>query len=189
MGINVETLAAAKKYADKIAGSSGGGGAVEVIEDSSASYAKVYTIKQDGNVVGTINIPKDMVVQSGQIVENPSGQTAGKYLELTLANSDNSKVYISVSDLTDVYTIQEKAAQVQLAINESNQISATIVNGSIGTQQLSTTITNTLNIASVHVSTTIPSEAGAHGLRYCNNTLQYYNGTKWVTLSMSNLLL
>ena len=36
---------------------------------------------------------------------------------------------------------------------------------------------------------TVPSAEGAHGLRYYNNTLQYYDGNKWVTLSLANMLL
>lgn len=35
---------------------------------------------------------------------------------------------------------------------------------------------------------TVKSEEGAHGLRYYNNTLQYHDGSKWVTLSIGNLL-
>lgn len=34
----------------------------------------------------------------------------------------------------------------------------------------------------------IPTAEGAHGLRYYNNTLQYHDGNKWVTLSLGNLL-
>lgn len=188
MGLSIETLAAAKKYTDKMASSSGGGGNIEIIEGSSSAYAKVYTIKQNGTTVGTINIPKDMVVQSGTIVENPTGYAEGKYLELTLANSGNSKVYISVSDLVDVYTVQANATQIQLAIS-NNQISATIVAGSVGTAQLSTSVNNTLNSVGVHIANTVSSESGAHGLRYYNGTLQYNNNGSWVTLSIADLII
>lgn len=192
MGISVETLAAAKKYADKVATSSGGsveGLNVEVAESSSTSYAKVYSIKQGGTVVGTINIPKDMVVQSGQIVKNPSGQTAGTYLELTLANTDNTKIYISVSDLIDIYTVEANATQIQLAIDGSNKLSAKIVAGSISSTELSTEINNSLNASSVHINKTVSSETGAHGLRYYNGALQYDNNGTWTTINISELLI
>lgn len=34
----------------------------------------------------------------------------------------------------------------------------------------------------------VPTAEGAHDLRYYNNTLQYYDGSKWVTLSIGNLI-
>lgn len=192
MGINVETLAIAKKYTDK-AVESGIGDVdrlkVTMTEDGSSDYAKVYTVKQGDILVGTINIPKDMVVQSGQIVENPTGQPAGKYLELILANNDNTKIYISVSDLVDVYTAETGATQVQLTIDSTNKISARIIAGSITTTELSTSVKNSLNSISVHISKTIPSEAGAHGLRYYNGALQYDNNGTWTTINISELLI
>lgn len=191
MGISVETLAAAKKYTDKVASSGGSTEdlAVKITESNSASYAKVYTVKQGSTIVGTINIPKDMVVQSGQIVENPSGQTAGTYLELTLANSSNSKIYISVSDLVDVYTVEANATQIQLAIDGANKLSAQVVSGSIGSTQLSTAVNNSLNASSLHIAKTVSSEAGAHGLRYYGGKLQYNNNGTWTTLNISELLI
>lgn len=188
MGISVETLAAAKKYTDKKVSASSGGGTIEITESSSSAYAKIYTVKQDGVTVGVINIPKDMVVQSGTIVENPTGYAEGKYLELTLANSSGSKVYISVSDLVDVYTVQANATQIQLSIT-NNQISAAIVAGSVGTTQLSTSVNNTLNSIGVHIANTVSSETGAHGLRYYNGALQYNNNGTWVTLSIADLII
>lgn len=82
---------------------------VEVSESTGGDYAKSYIVKQGGKTLSTINIPKDMVVSSGKIVENPSGQPAGKYIELTLANSDNTKIYISVDELVDEYTVHLKS--------------------------------------------------------------------------------
>ncbi len=48
------------------------------------------------------------------------------------------------------------------------------------------TVVGTINIPKD--DDTVPTEEGAHGLRYYNNTLQYYDGSKWVTLYISNLL-
>lgn len=191
MGISVETLAAAKKYADKVVSSGGSTEdlTVKITESNSASYAKIYTVKQGGVVVGTINIPKDMVVSSGQIVENPSGQAAGTYLELTLANSNNSKIYISVSDLIDVYTVETNATQIQLAIDGANKLSAQVVAGSIGSTQLNAAVNNSLNASSLHINKVISSEAGAHGLRYYDGKLQYNNNGTWTTLNISELLI
>ena len=43
-------------------------------------YAKRYTLSQCGNQIASIDIPSDMVVSSGKVVENPAGQTAGTYI-------------------------------------------------------------------------------------------------------------
>lgn len=104
-------------------------------ETTTQGYLKSYTISQLGNVIGTIDIPKDLVVTSGQVVVNPQGQPAGTYIELTIANQANP-IYINVADLVDAYTAAQSAAQVQLAISNTNEISATIVAGSIGTTEL-----------------------------------------------------
>lgn len=78
---------------------------IEVTESANDAYAKSYIVKQGGRPISTINIPKDMVVSSGSIVENPTGYPTGKYIELILANSDNTKIYISVNDLVEDYTV------------------------------------------------------------------------------------
>lgn len=110
---------------------------VSISEGTAEGYSKVYTVKQGESTVGTINIPKDMVVQSGRVVVNPEGQTAGTYIELTLANATSDKIYVNVGTLVDIYTAKENAAQIQLAIDSSTrEISATIVNGSVDTDAL-----------------------------------------------------
>lgn len=105
----------------------------------SGDIAKVYTVKQGLNTIGTINIPKELVVTSGSVVtgtwsgtsftESTSG--TGKAIKLTIANQ-TTPIYINVKDLVDVYTAKEGATEVQLAISANNEISATIVaiNGS-----------------------------------------------------------
>lgn len=109
-------------------------------------YLKTYELSQGGTLVGKIDIPKDLVVTSGEIVVNPSGQPAGTYLKLTIANQ-TEPVFINVADLCDVYTAQASAAQVQLAISSTNEISATIVSGSIGTTELAGNAVTTAKIA------------------------------------------
>lgn len=108
---------------------------VTVTESTPEGYLKAYTLTQNGSTIGTINIPKDLVVTSGQVVVDPQGQPAGTYIELTIANQVNP-IYINVADLVDAYTAAQSAAQVQLAISATNEISATIVAGSIGTTEL-----------------------------------------------------
>ena len=80
---------------------------------------KSYTFSQNGSVIGTIDIPKDLVVTSGQIVE----VNDVKYLRLTIANQD-SPVDIAVSDLVDVYTEGNG-----IEVSTGNVISAKVVAG------------------------------------------------------------
>lgn len=94
-----------------------------------------YVIKQGGVEIQTINIPKDMVVEGGSVVVDPAGQPAGTYIELVLANSED-KLYINVKDLIDDYTAAADAAQVQVAINANNEVSATLVAGGVGETEL-----------------------------------------------------
>lgn len=84
--------------------------AVSLTESTSAAYAKAYVIKQGTKEVGTINIPKDMVVSSGSLktvasADNPyTGAKVGdKYIDLVISNAANDHIYIPVSDLIDTY--------------------------------------------------------------------------------------
>lgn len=75
-------------------------------------YSATYQLYKDSTAVGEkINIPKDMVVQSGTVEEvvEPDQPVSGyqvgdKYIDLVLANATTSHIYILVSDLIDVYT-------------------------------------------------------------------------------------
>lgn len=116
-----------------------------------SEYAQVYEVKQGGVSVGTINIPKDLVVQSGEVVTNPTGLTAGTYIKLTLQNQVDP-LYIDVAKLVDVYTAQKSATQVQLNIDASNVISATIVAGSITATELASNAVTTVKIANGNVT-------------------------------------
>lgn len=118
--------------------------AVTITTDTTTEgYLKSYTIKQGENTVGIIDIPKDLVVTSGEIVVNPDADHTGTYVKLTIANQE-TPVYINVKDLVDAYTAQASATQVQLVISDTNEISATIVAGSVGTTELSSEVNTTL---------------------------------------------
>lgn len=130
----------------------GTGGTNAVVTVERATDGLTYTIKQGGSQVGVINIPKDMVVTSGEVVTNPSGQTAGTYIKLTLANVADP-LYINVGSLIDIYTAQANATQIQLAIDATTRvISATIVNGSVTADKLSEFAVTTAKMADGNVT-------------------------------------
>lgn len=74
---------------------------------------KVYTITQNGAEIGKINVPKDLVVSGGSIVE----LEGVKYLRLTIANQ-TAPVDIAVTDLVDVYK-----GSAYIAIASDNTVS------------------------------------------------------------------
>lgn len=125
----------------------------EQTTDLGEGVAKAYVLKQGDNTVGTINIPKDMVVQSGEVVTNPEGQASGTYIKLTLANATNDVIYVNVGTLVDIYKAKANAAQVQVAIDSATrEISATIVAGSVTATELAADAVVTAKIADGNVT-------------------------------------
>lgn len=116
---------------------------ITVVEASgTGDILKTYTIKQNGTALGTINIPKDLVVQSGSVVigetsgnnvvDNsgatpvtiPNGVAGHKYLKLVIANQ-TTPIYIDTNDFVDIYTEGNG-----IDISNSNAISIQIDNSS-----------------------------------------------------------
>lgn len=135
-------------------GAGGTSAQVTMTTDSTTpGMAKSYTIKQGASTVGVIDIPKDMVVSSAEVVTDPEDQEPGTYIVLTIANATEDKVYINVGTLVDIYTAQQNATQVQLSIDQSkNIISATIVAGSITATELAANAITTAKIADANVT-------------------------------------
>ena len=95
----------------------------DIVKDTdSGDYAVIYRLTKDGvNTGAAINIPKDLFVKEGKVVDNPAGQPAGKYIELTLQNQANP-IYINVADLVDAYTPGNG-----ITISATNEVSAKVV--------------------------------------------------------------
>ena len=134
---NVE--AALAELAGQI-GLTGEAGKVTVDASDSADYAKVYDIKQNGVSVGTINIPKDMVVSSGEVVELADGEVeghaAGTYLKLVLANAAADTIYIAVSSLIE-YVTGGSTAEIVVSVDPTTHVvTAPSVDGSIAKAKL-----------------------------------------------------
>lgn len=111
-------------------------------------YAKRYTLSQCGNQIATIDIPADMVVSSGKVVENPTGQPAGTYIELTLANATKDKIYINVGDLIEYVTGAEASdGIITTSVDGNHVLTATIGDGTITKAKLTTTVQASLGKA------------------------------------------
>lgn len=93
---------------------------VETGSESATNFVS-YTVKQGGTIVGTINIPKFLVVKSGAVVtgtwdgtsftedSTQPGSGTGKAIKMVLndsadAGTADDVLYINVADLVDVYT-------------------------------------------------------------------------------------
>ena len=111
-------------------------------------YAKRYTLSQCGSQIASIDIPSDMVVSSGKVVENPVGQTAGTYIELTLANATKDKIYINVGDLIE-YVTGAAAADgiITTSVDDNHVLTATIGDGTITKAKLTTAVQTSLGKA------------------------------------------
>ena len=113
-----------------------------------AGVAKRYVLSQKGSAIATIDIPSDMVVSSGKVVENPAGQTAGTYIELTLANATKDKIYINVGDLIE-YVTGAAAADgiITTSVDANHVLTATIGDGTITKAKLAEAVKTSLGKA------------------------------------------
>ena len=153
-------------------------------ETANAGYLKSYTFTGPDGTPVDIDIPKDLVVTKGEVVK----EGKDTFIQLTIANQV-APVKINVKDLVDVYTAQANAAQVQLAISGTNEISATIKPGSIAKADLTTAVQESLNKADAAAPKSeldaakeeieaIKTDVAAHGVKSVTAS-----GTGYVTAS------
>ena len=127
-----------------------------IVTESSDDYAAVYRLTKDNVKVGAaINIPKDMVVQSGYVDTFhegalPTGVTEpGTYIVLILANATNDKLYIPVSELIEYVTGgsgENDAIQINVTA-DTHKVTATVKEGSLTKAMLSTEVQGLLTKA------------------------------------------
>ena len=138
------------------------------IEDgtpSLSSVLKTYVVKQGGNEIGKIDIPKDFLVKTATIgtvtetdVPYAGAQVGDKYIDLeinTKTDDDtlDKHLYLPIKDMVDAYS-GGTTNTVAVVIGDDNVISASVREGSIGTAHLSAEAVTTEKIASSAVTTT-----------------------------------
>ena len=152
-----------------------------------------YIVKQNGTQVGVaINVPKDMVVESGEIVVGtwsdgtftPSTSGKGKALKLVIANGGGT-VYIDVKDLVDVYT-GSTGTTVTITIDSTNKISAALVNGSILESHLNAAFVTTLKSATITEPTASSTQATAGTFTISSLFQTVVNNIKQLFTTMGN---
>lgn len=155
---------------DSIAQATGGGVAAKTVYitetagGSSDLYSKRYGVYQGGEgsaqspdpteLLANIDIPKDMVVEEGSVVDivfddtddslhegsisgpdvteaikgqggTATADDAGKYVKLVIANAQSTAIYIKATDLVDIYT-GGTSADGTISISASNEITFTL---------------------------------------------------------------
>ena len=122
-----------------------------IVKDATSDYAATYHLTKDGTNIGTaINIPKDMVVESGEVktLEAGTGGAAGTYIVLTLSNATNDKLYINVGDLIEYVTSGSTANDaIVISIDDDHKVTAAITDGKITKAKLETSVQTTLTNA------------------------------------------
>ena len=107
-------------------------------------YAKVYELKQGGSLIGTIDIPKDIVVKEGKLVygkwegdefhENTEETHYGDEPAIKLVLNNDDVIYINAKDLVDVYTAGDgiNLTDNVISINLDRDGEAFLTNGPSG---------------------------------------------------------
>lgn len=97
---------------------------------------KKYTLTQNGESIGDIDIPKDLVVTSGSVVKGTWSDEGvfteaedgnGTALKLVIANQENTPVYINTLDL-----VKDHVGGNGISISDTNVISIKIADGNEG---------------------------------------------------------
>ena len=130
-------------------------------ETAAAGDVATYHLTKDGVNEGVaINIPKDLVVASGSVVELEDGAlpdgvaVAGTYIKLVLAN--NAKpIYINVSTLIEYVTggsDENDAIQINVS-SYTHKVTARVKNGSLTKEMLAAGVVASLDKADSAVQT------------------------------------
>lgn len=112
-------------------------------------YLKTYQFTYGTGTTFEVDIPKDLVVESGEVItvtdESPvSGLVNGAYLKLVIVNQTDP-IYIDVKDLCDVYTGKAVTDGVSVTISDTNEISAALVGKAVSESNLADDLANKIN--------------------------------------------
>lgn len=143
--------------------------AYSLVKDETAAAGDVatYHLTKDGENEGVaINIPKDLVVASGSVVELedgalPDGVTvAGTYIKLVLANSAKP-IYINVGTLIEYVTGgsgEDDAIQINVS-SDTHKVTATVKAGSLTKEMLAANVVTSLGKADSAVQSVVAGDA------------------------------
>ena len=122
---------------------------MEVKATPNDGYLKTYQFTYGTGSAFEIDIPKDLVVESGEVIvvtdDAPvSGLTNGTYLKLVIVGQ-TKPVYIDVKDLCDVYTGKVVTDGVSVSVSDTNEISATLIGKAVSEANLDDALATKIN--------------------------------------------
>lgn len=125
---------------------------VSITTSMPTGVAKRYTITQNATGLSTdIDIPKDMVVESGTVeTKTTAGDWGdpGTYLHLILANATSDSIWINVNGLIEYVTSGSKTGDiVVINVSSDHKVTATITDGTITIGKLDSTTQDKINTA------------------------------------------
>lgn len=109
---------------------------ISKLDTASEGAASSYQLMENGMAVGAvIDIPKDMVVSSGEVktfTEAGDYGEAGTYIVLTIANKAKDKLYIPVDSLIEYATSGSATGDmVVVDVSADHKVTATITDGTV----------------------------------------------------------
>ena len=112
--------------------------------ENSGEFAAVYNLTKDGTIVGTsINIPKDLVVKSGSVVDGN--------IVLVLNDEVNTEITIPAASLIEYVTSGSQTGDmVVINIDDEHKVTASITDGSITLAKLHVDVQTAIGKAHVH---------------------------------------
>lgn len=132
------------------------------LDTATSGMSASYQLTKDGAGIGAIiDIPKDMVVESGTVETFIAGHLPagvaepGTYIVLTLANATSDKLYIPASGLIEYVTGgsgENDAIQINVTA-DTHKVTATVKEGSLTKTMLSTEVQGLLSKAGSAVQT------------------------------------
>lgn len=130
------------------------------LDTATSGMSASYQLTKDGAGIGVIiDIPKDMVVESGTVETYIAGHLPagvaepGTYIVLTLANATSDKLYIPASGLIEYVTggsSKDDAIQINVTA-DTHKVTATVKEGSLTKTMLSTEVQGLLDKANTAV--------------------------------------
>lgn len=130
------------------------------LDTATSGMSASYQLTKDGTGIGAIiDIPKDMVVESGTVETYIAGHLPagvaepGTYIVLTLANATSDKLYIPASGLIEYVTggsSKDDAIQINVTA-DTHKVTATVKEGSLTKTMLSTEVQGLLDKANTAV--------------------------------------
>ena len=125
---------------------------IEKLSTATTGYLATYAVKQGGNLLGKIEIPKDFLIKSGIVKTSPAannpeqGYAKGdKYIDFIINVKEGSGVdshlYVNLKDLIDVYKADGSSLQLinnEFSIKENGVKASHIANEVIENRHIST---------------------------------------------------